>query len=121
MKRSVSMLVKGMFLWVVLIGGVMGLAREGWAVTVIKSTRLAYSDGDDGNALPNLLSRIDSLPGYDVIDGGYKTITEIGSEIYSNTLLFITGHSSFSFTDEERTLLGNYLQNGGLIWGDDCT
>lgn len=91
-------------------------------VPTFKITRLDYSDyPNDVPAIPNLVNFINGLSDFDAVDGGYYKLEKIPGNINDNTMLWITGHNAFSFTDNERAILKNYFENGGFLWTDDCS
>jgi hypothetical protein len=40
--------------------------------------------------------------------------------LFNYPLLFITGHYSFELNEKERSNLKTHLENGGLLWIEDC-
>ncbi len=108
--------MKNYFLIIFLIGGSI-FAQEG-----LKIGRLKYNGGgdwyNDRSAEINLLkfasenAGIKTQPSYNFV--------EIGSgEIYSYPILFITGHGTIKFTDDEAKQLRDYLEKGGFLYADD--
>ncbi len=87
-----------------------------------KIGRLKYRGGgdwyNDPSAEVNLLkfikenTNIDVNPVYEFVD--------IGSDnIFSYPFLFMTGHGSISFNEDEAKRLRLYLENGGFLYADD--
>ena len=54
-----------------------------------------------------------------MVNKGFVTLT---SGALSNLdMLFVTGHLPFSLTSGEKIALRSFVQNGGIIWADDCS
>jgi len=71
----------------------------------------------DPGSLKNLVTEIINRTGKnEVFNGGFVTLDSVPS----CSMLYITGHYPFSFTETERTNLRTYLQDGGFVFADDC-
>uniref|UniRef100_A0A7V0Z446 DUF4159 domain-containing protein n=1 Tax=candidate division WOR-3 bacterium TaxID=2052148 RepID=A0A7V0Z446_UNCW3 len=85
--------------------------------------RLKYGGGGDWycdpSSLPNLLKAINERTH---IRGAPKeVVVELTNpELYKYPYLYMTGHGTVKFTDEEVKILRNYLINGGFLHADDC-
>jgi hypothetical protein len=81
-----------------------------------------YSFGDfytDPTSLPNLVDWITRNTKIRArIVGHFLRLTD--KDILKNPFLWITGHQHFSFCEEERRALRNYLFSGGFAFIDDC-
>ncbi|MFQ6060591.1 MAG: DUF4159 domain-containing protein [Thermoplasmata archaeon] len=72
---------------------------------------------------PNLLSIHEDKPSNWVIEYEPIWFDQIltGECLLSDyDIVVTTGHEYYSFTDEERTILEDYIQGGGILWMDDC-
>lgn len=45
----------------------------------------------------------------------------LSKDINQYTMLYLTGNSSFELSDEEHTILNNFLRSGGVIFGEGCS
>ncbi|MHC4211981.1 MAG: DUF4159 domain-containing protein [Planctomycetota bacterium] len=73
----------------------------------------------DSGSLQHLVNEINSRTGVTVSNGGLATL---GTTDLSNVdLLYITGHYPFSLSTDEKTALKDYLQDGGVLFADDCS
>lgn len=90
------------------------------AVTV---ARLHYQGGGDwywgSSALPNLLNFISSATPLRVQPGPPPTVELTSPELWNYPILFLTGHGNIRFSDQELTILRNYLQAGGFLIAND--
>jgi hypothetical protein len=84
--------------------------------------KVRYSFGDfytDPTSLPNLMDWITRHTKIRCkIVGNYVLLTD--KNLLKNPFLWITGHQHFSFSEEERRALRNYLFSGGFVFIDDC-
>ena len=90
------------------------------AVTV---ARLHYGGGGDwywgGSALPNLLAFLDQATPL-AVNTTPPPPVELGSpELWNYPVLFLTGHGSLRFSDDEAVILRNYLTSGGFLLAND--
>jgi len=69
------------------------------------------------DSIINLANEIFTTIGVSVSTGN----AELGVTDLSNVkMLFMTGHDSFSITDLQKTILKEFIDAGGLLFGDDC-
>ena len=84
--------------------------------------RLRYDSGDwDYN--PKVCSNVlDSVVQYTNIPVHQDevVITADSAELLAFPFLFMTGHKLVRFNDKERTGLVRFVENGGLLFSDDC-
>src|ERR1700749_2022287 len=84
--------------------------------------RLRYESGDwDYN--PKVCSNVlDAVVQYTSIpvQQNEVVITLDSAELSSYPFLFMTGHKLVRFSDKERQGLVRYVENGGLLFSDDC-
>lgn len=89
------------------------------AITI---ARLHYQGGGDwywGNsALPNLLTFLRDETGWPV-DMEEKRVKIEDEALFSYPFLFVTGHGTIKFTDDEKERLRQYLFNGGFLFMND--
>jgi hypothetical protein len=85
--------------------------------TVICQVRHNGDYDPDPGSLGNLVAEIKSRTGGNDISSSFVTLDSVPV----CNMLYITGHYPFSFTETQRTNLKTYLQNGGLIFADDCS
>ena len=90
------------------------------AITV---ARLHYQGGGDwywgSSALPNLLGFLASETSLRVQPGPPPTVELTSPELWNYPILFLTGHGNIRFSDQELTILRNYLQAGGFLIAND--
>src|SRR5687767_11845111 len=84
--------------------------------------RLRYDSGDwDYN--PKVCANVlDSVVQYTHIPVHQRevVITADSSELSSFPFLFMTGHKLVRFSAKERSGIVKYVENGGLLFSDDC-
>ncbi len=85
--------------------------------------RLKYGGGGDWycdpSSLPNLLKAINERT--HIRAAPKEVVLELTNpELYKYPYLYMTGHGTVKFTDEEVKILRNYLINGGFLHADDC-
>ena len=84
--------------------------------------RLRYDSGDwDYN--PKVCSNVlDAIVQYTTIpvQQNEVVITLDSAELSSYPFLFMTGHKLVRFSEKERKGLARYVDNGGLLFSDDC-
>src|SRR5207253_8214696 len=84
--------------------------------------RLRYDSGDwDYN--PKVCANVlDALVQYTSIPVNQRevVITADSAELDAFPFLFMTGHKLVRFTEKERAGLVRYVENGGLLFSDDC-
>jgi len=68
--------------------------------------------------LPNLARRLQSDLGMKVC-ATERQVEPMAADLYDTPVLFMTGHGTVAFTDEERTALRAFLARGGLLFADD--
>jgi hypothetical protein len=107
------------------VGG-LALARTSRAATPARSefafARLRYDSGDwDYN--PKVCANIlDALVQYTSIPVHQEevVITADSAELLAFPFLFMTGHKLVRFNESERKGLVRFVENGGLLFSDDC-
>ena len=84
--------------------------------------RLKYGGGGDWYAgttmLPNLAKRLRSDLGLNVCPEE-RTVSILDGNLYETPVLFMTGHGTVAFSEEERKALREFLRRGGLLFADD--
>jgi len=85
--------------------------------------RLKYGGGGDWycdpSSLPNLLKAINERT--HIRAAPKEFVVELTNpDLYKYPYLYMTGHGTVKFTDEEVKILRNYLINGGFLHADDC-
>lgn len=91
--------------------------RDCWAVA-----RLKYGGGGDWYAGPSMLVNLSKRLHADLglpVCADERAVTLLDGNLYDFPILFMTGHGNVSFSDEERKVLREYLQRGGLLFADD--
>jgi hypothetical protein len=84
--------------------------------------RLRYDSGDwdyNPKVAANVLNSVveyTNIPVY----GDEVVITADSQELNAFPFLFMTGHKLVRFSTKERERLRRYVENGGLIFSDDC-
>ena len=107
------------------VGG-LALARTSRAATPARSefafARLRYDSGDwDYN--PKVCANVlDALVQYTSIPVHQEevVITADSAELLAFPFLFMTGHKLVRFNESEREGLVRFVENGGLLFSDDC-
>lgn len=88
----------------------------------LRIARLKYAGGGDWyaarTALPNLITFCNRQLGT-TIDANEGTVEPASKEIYNYPYVFMTGHGTFLFNDNEAANLRNYLMAGGFLHIDD--
>ncbi len=115
------------------LGGLLGrgdlLAQEGARRQAIRPrasefvfARLRYESGDwDYN--PKVAANVlDSVVQYTTIPvyGEEVIVTADSEELLAFPFLFMTGHMLVRFSEKERTRLRAFVEQGGLLFSDDC-
>jgi len=85
--------------------------------------RLKYGGGGDWycdpSSLPNLLKAINERT--HIRAAPKEVVVNLTNpDLYKYPYLYMTGHGTVKFTDEEVKILRNYLINGGFLHADDC-
>jgi hypothetical protein len=95
----------------------------------------AYADGDwscnvtlnngavQAGSLPDLIAKMKEWSHGKMNGTVVPTPLDIGGPDLMDKappFIFFTGHKDFKLTDQEVRNLQDYLENGGLIWGDNC-
>jgi hypothetical protein len=87
-----------------------------------KIARLKYSGGGDWYNDPqeevNLLKFVRQNTLIDV-DPVYEFVDIMSDKFLNYPFLFLTGHGTMTFSDQEVQRLRTYLENGGFIYADD--
>ena len=88
----------------------------------LRIARLKYAGGGDWyaarTALPNLISFCNRQLGTS-IDAQEGTVEPASKEIFNYPYIFMTGHGTFLFNDNEADNMRNYLMGGGFLHIDD--
>ncbi len=88
----------------------------------LRIARLKYAGGGDWyaarTALPNLISFCNRQLGT-TIDAQEGTVEPASKEIFNYPYIFMTGHGTFLFNDNEADNMRNYLMGGGFLHIDD--
>jgi hypothetical protein len=88
----------------------------------LRIARLKYAGGGDWyaarTALPNLITFCNRQLGT-AIDSREATVEPASKEIFNYPYVFMTGHGTFLFNDNEADNLRNYLMAGGFLHIDD--
>jgi Domain of unknown function (DUF4159) len=84
--------------------------------------RFHYGGGGDwywgGSALPNLLTFIKEQTGWPIDMEEHQVKIE-DQDLFSYPLLFVTGHGTIRFTDDEADRMRKYLLAGGFLFIND--
>jgi hypothetical protein len=84
--------------------------------------RLHYDGGGDWYAnpssLPNLLREISRRTSLQVT-ARERVVTITGPDLWDVPYVYMTGHGNVLFSDEEVSILRQYLENGGFLHADD--
>jgi len=98
------------------------LVRQPWRGGEFTFARLRYDSGDwDYN--PKVCANVlDALVQYTTIPVHQDevVITADSTELLAFPFLFMTGHKLVRFNDTERAGLVRFVENGGLLFSDDC-
>lgn len=84
--------------------------------------RLRYGGGGDWYTGPTMLPNLHRRLGRDLgirTCPGEKTVSLQDAALFSHPILFMTGHGAVEFSREERRVLREYLERGGLLFADD--
>lgn len=85
--------------------------------------RLKYTGGgdwySDETSLKNLLHAVKARGEIRVSQEKEAVVTATDPDLWNYPLLFVTGHGNVKLNDEEVRSLRRYLDQGGLLWGDD--
>jgi hypothetical protein len=98
---------------------VASYANGDWAC----NTRLDSSGNIVGGSIPDLAAKISEWSHGHVNAQVVPKPLDIGSSELLDKMppfIFFTGHKDFVLTEQEVTNLQAYLENGGLIWGDNA-
>ncbi len=103
----------------ILIAAHVGASPAGDSLTI---ARLHYGGGGDWYAnpssLPNLLSAIRRWTGLPV-EAREATVRPLDPGLRDHPYLYMTGHGTVRFTEEERDALRGHLLSGGFLHADD--
>ncbi len=84
--------------------------------------RLKYQGGGDWynnpSSVPNLLSFLKQETMIQPADDE-KKVEIMDQELFSYSIIFMTGHGKITFSDDESARLKKYLLNGGFLYADD--
>lgn len=97
-------------------------AQERPAQSEFVLARLKYHGGgdwyNDPSIIPNLLNFMSANTNVTV--GNDETVVEIMSQdLFSQPVIFMTGHGRIAFSKEEAARLRLYLTSGGFLYADD--
>jgi len=85
--------------------------------------RLKYTGGgdwySDETSLKNLLSAVKARGDIRVSQQKEAVVTATDPDLWNYPLLFVTGHGNVKLNDQEVASLRRYLDQGGMLWGDD--
>jgi len=102
---------------IILSAAVMAQQRTG-----VQIARLKYSGGgdwyNDPSAEVNLLNYIKTNTTIKVIPR-YVYVDIASDDMFQYPILFMTGHGSIKFSEEEAKRLRKYLEAGGFLYADD--
>lgn len=110
--------------WLALIGlwPLFASAQMGQASSRFTIARLHYSGGgdwyNDPSIIPNMLEFLRKNSGIDAAQDEAR-ITINSEELFSYSIIFMTGHGRISFSADEAVRLRNYLTHGGFLYADD--
>jgi hypothetical protein len=97
-------------------------AQQGRQSSAFKIARLKYPGGGDWYNDPleevNLLTYVREHTLVDV-DPVYEFTDIMSDKFFSYSFVFLTGHGTVKFTDQEARRLRLYLENGGFLYADD--
>jgi len=101
---------------------VPGTAARRWRAPEFVFARLRYDSGDwDYN--PKVCANVlDAVVQYTTIPVHQQevVITADSAELQAFPFLFMTGHKLVRFSEAERKGLVRYVENGGMLFSDDC-
>ena len=84
--------------------------------------RIHYNGGGDWygdpSSLPNLLEYVSENTSIIVETDEYQ-IKLTNPDLFNHSFLYITGHGNIRFSEDEITILRNYLTKGGFLHADD--
>ena len=85
-------------------------------------SRVKYSGGgdwyNDPSTIPNILEFINKETGISVAENEARV--ELSDEkLFSNPILYLTGHGKIRFNEMEITRLREFLTHGGFLYADD--
>ncbi|MBN2326163.1 MAG: DUF4159 domain-containing protein [Candidatus Omnitrophica bacterium] len=84
--------------------------------------RLKYSGGgdwySDPTSLPNLLRELRERFKIDTAREE-AVVSPMDAELFQHPLIYMTGHGTVKFSDEEVERLREYFRRGGVLWADD--
>lgn len=91
------------------------------AADALRLAQVVY-DGDwrpDAGALVHFAEYLRDHAGLDVITE-YATPRLTDPSLFTNPILFLTGHYAFDLSDRESAALVAHLRRGGFLWADAC-
>lgn len=119
----ISKRIKKFFLLVILhVFPLCGYSQTGSISSEFSIARLKYNGGgdwyNDPSCIPNLLT---FLRQNTMIAAGAdeKRVEILDQDLFTNSVLFMTGHGKISIDEQERDRLRNYLTHGGFLFADD--
>ncbi|MFZ5516286.1 MAG: DUF4159 domain-containing protein [Candidatus Zhuqueibacterota bacterium] len=123
MNYFISKRIKKFFLLVILhVFPLCGYSQTGSISSEFSIARLKYNGGgdwyNDPSCIPNLLT---FLRQNTMIAAGAdeKRVEILDQDLFTNSVLFMTGHGKISIDEQERDRLRNYLTHGGFLFADD--
>jgi hypothetical protein len=85
--------------------------------------RLKYGGGGDWysnpSSLPNLLEALAARTPISVASTEEARVEPMAEDLFNYPLLYMNGHGTVRFTNEEARRLRAYLDSGGFLWADD--
>jgi hypothetical protein len=84
--------------------------------------RVKYSGGgdwyNDPSTIPNILEFINKEAGISVAENEAR-VELTDEKLFSNPILYLTGHGRIRFNEMERNRLREFLTHGGFLYADD--
>ena len=85
--------------------------------------RLKYGGGGDWysnpSSLPNLLEALKQRTGVAVETDREARVEIMDEDLFDHPMVYMNGHGTVKFTQEEVERLRKYLTTGGFLWADD--
>ncbi|HOJ59613.1 MAG TPA: DUF4159 domain-containing protein [bacterium] len=113
-----------MKMWKCLAAAVLALLAFGAANRPDQLTiaRLKYSGGGDWysnpTSLPNLLQQLRERLGLDTA-GEEAVVAPADPELFSYPLVYMNGHGTVRFSEQDINNLREFFRRGGVLWADD--
>lgn len=84
--------------------------------------RVQYTGGGDWysnpSSLPNIQKQLSERVGIPT-EGEERRVSLLDPNLFETPFLYINGHGTVTFSDEEAERLRRYLESGGFLWADD--